>query len=199
MPLESEITIVSGLPRSGTSLLMQMLHCGGMPVVTDTIRAADVDNPRGYFELEKVKKIRDDASWLPGARGKAFKLVSQLLYDLPADERYRIVFMERDLDEMLASQAKMLTRLGREPAPRDEMQRSYALHLERLKAWLSRQAWIQVLYASYNDLVREPREQSRRVNAFLDDTLDAAAMAAAVDASLYRNRTGDGLAPPAGA
>ena len=195
MPLETEITIVSGLPRSGTSLLMQMLHCGGMPVVTDAICAADVDNPRGYFELEKVKKIRDDASWLP-ARGKAFKMVSQLLYDLPASERYRIVFMERDLDEMLASQAKMLTRLGRVPAPREEMQRSYALHLDRLKAWLRRQAWIRVLYVNYNDLVREPHEQSPRVNAFLDAMLDADAMSAAVDASLYRNRTGDPSAPP---
>jgi hypothetical protein len=168
-----------------------------MPVVTDAIRAADVDNPRGYFELEKVKKIRDDPSWLPGARGKAFKMVSQLLYDLPASERYRIVFMERDLDEMLASQAKMLARLGREPAPRDEMRHSYALHLGRLKAWLRRQVWIQVLYVSYNDLVREPHQQSQRVNAFLDGALDAAAMAAAVDASLYRNRTGDPSAPPA--
>ena len=86
MSLDSEITIVSGLPRSGTSLMMQMLHCGGMTVVTDEIRAADVNNPRGYFELEKVKKIKEDASWLPDARGKVFKMVSQLLSDLPGIE-----------------------------------------------------------------------------------------------------------------
>src|SRR5437763_1790519 len=98
--MESAIIIVSGLPRSGTSLMMQMLDNGGVEVVTDNIRTADTDNPRGYYELEKVKKIKEDVSWLPGARGKAFKMVSQLLYDLPPTERYRIIFMERDLDEM---------------------------------------------------------------------------------------------------
>src|SRR5580692_5957036 len=108
--MASEIIVVSGLPRSGTSLMMQMLDNGGVAVVTDNIRAADTDNPRGYYEFEKVKKIKQDASWLPATRGQAFKMVSQLLYDLPAGERYRIIFMERDLDEMLLSQEKMLQR-----------------------------------------------------------------------------------------
>src|SRR5262245_7195282 len=115
--MDSEIIIVSGLPRSGTSLMMQMLESGGVEIVTDNIRTADTDNPRGYYEFEKVKKIKQDASWLPQTRGKAFKMVSQLLYDLPASERYRIIFMERDLDEMLLSQDKMLKRLGRHSAP----------------------------------------------------------------------------------
>src|SRR5262249_57423273 len=96
-----DIIIVSGLPRSGTSLMMQMLDSGGVEVVTDNVRAADTDNPRGYHELEKVKRINRDASWLPSARGKAIKMISQLLYDLPPSESYRIVFMDRDLDEVL--------------------------------------------------------------------------------------------------
>ncbi len=106
------IIVVSGLPRSGTSLMMQMLEGGGVEVVTDGVRPADTDNPKGYYEFEKVKTIRRDASWLPATRGKAFKMVSQLLYDLPSGESYRIVFMERDLEETLLSQEKMLTRLG---------------------------------------------------------------------------------------
>src|SRR5262245_48410061 len=135
-----EIIVVSGLPRSGTSLMMQMLDSGGVEVVTDHVRTADTDNPRGYYEFEQVKKVKQDASWLPATRGKAFKMVSQLLYDLPASERYRVIFMERDLDEMLASQEKMLTRLGRTAAPREEMKRSFTLHLRRLYEWLGRQS-----------------------------------------------------------
>src|SRR5438445_13894335 len=107
----AEIIIVSGLPRSGTSVMMQMLENGGVEVLTDNLRTADTDNPRGYYELEPVKRIKRDASWLPQTRGKAFKMVSQLLYDLPPGESYRIIFMERDLDEVLASQEKMLRRL----------------------------------------------------------------------------------------
>jgi len=102
--MSSEIIIVSGLPRSGTSLMMQMLDQGGLPVVTDNIRTADTDNPRGYYEYEQVKKIKQDTSWLPATRGKVFKMISQLLYDIPQTERYRVIFMERDMDEMLPRQ-----------------------------------------------------------------------------------------------
>ena len=115
--MENEIIIVSGLPRSGTSLMMQMLDQGGIAVVTDNVRTADTDNPRGYYEFEQVKKIKGDVSWLPGTRGKAFKMVSQLLYELPSNEKYRVIFMERDLDEMIRSQEKMLARLGKPAAP----------------------------------------------------------------------------------
>src|SRR5207302_9592880 len=101
--------------------MMQMLERGGIEVVTDHVRAADTDNPRGYYEFERVKKIRTDAAWLAGTRGKAFKMVSQLLFDLPPDEQYRIVFMDRNLDEMLSSQEKMLDRLGRPAAPREQV------------------------------------------------------------------------------
>src|SRR5262249_24135332 len=124
----AEVIIVSGLPRSGTSLMMQMLDNGGVPVVTDNIRTADTDNPRGYYEFERVKKIKQEAAWLPETRGKAVKMVPQLLYDLPPTERYRIIFMERDLDEVLTSQEKMLERLGRPAAPRERMKRSFLMH-----------------------------------------------------------------------
>src|SRR5215468_814347 len=141
----SEIIIVSGLPRSGTSLMMQMLDGGGVEVVTDHVRTADTDNPRGYYEYERVKKIKQDASWLPATRGKSFKMVSQLLYDLPPSETYRIIFMERDLDETLLSQEKMLQRLGQSVRPREAMKRAFTMHLERLHEWLNRQPNMTVL------------------------------------------------------
>ena len=186
--MDSEIIIVSGLPRSGTSLMMQMLENGGIEIITDHQRTADADNPRGYYEFEKVKQIKRDSSWLPGARGKAFKMVSQLLYDLPSSERYRVLFMERDLEEMLLSQEKMLQRLGRSAAPREEMIRSYTLHLERLHDWLRQQAHMQCLRVSYNDLLERSQEQAERVHDFLGGKVDIEKMARTVDPSLYRNR-----------
>jgi hypothetical protein len=186
--MHSEIIVVSGLPRSGTSLMMQMLDQGGIEIVTDGLRTADTDNPRGYCELEAVKKIKQDASWLPQARGKAFKMVSQLLYDLPVGETYRIVFMERNVEEMLESQEKMLRRLGREPAPREQIRRAYALHLEKLHAWLEGQANMAVVRVNYNALVQQPAAEAERVATFLHGRADARRMASAVDAGLYRNR-----------
>jgi hypothetical protein len=184
----SEITLVSGLPRSGTSLMMQMLDNGGLEVVTDYIRVADPDNPRGYYEFEKVKAIKRDASWLPQTRGKAFKIISQLLYDLPPTEEYRIIFMERDMDEMLVSQEKMLQRLGRNAVPREEMKRSYVLHLRRLRDWLRQQRHMKLLYVRYNDLVERPEEHAERVSEFLDGRANVGRMTETVDSTLYRNR-----------
>ncbi len=186
--MDSKIIVVSGLPRCGTSLMMQMLDRGGVPVVTDHVRAADTDNPRGYYELERAKKIKEDASWLPEARGKAFKMVSQLLYDLPAREQYLVIFMERDLDEMLLSQEKMLARLGRPVAPRDQIKSAFIQHLARLREWLARQRNIEVLYVNYNELLERPAAEAGRVASFLGGRADTEEMARAVDPSLYRNR-----------
>jgi hypothetical protein len=188
MSLETEIIIVSGLPRSGTSLLMQMLAAGGITVITDKLRTADADNPRGYYEFEMVKKIKQDASWLPQVRGKAVKMISQLLYDLPGSESYRVILMERDLDEVLVSQEKMLERLGRTAAPRAQMKQSYTLHLERLNEWLRKQSNMASLDVNYNDLLAFPQQEAERVSFFLDGQPDATAMAGAVDPALYRNR-----------
>jgi hypothetical protein len=194
-----EIIIVSGLPRSGTSLMMQMLDNGGVAVVTDHVRTADTDNPKGYYEFEPVKRIKRDTSWLPATRGKAFKMVSQLLYDLLPGEAYRILFMERDLDEVLLSQEKMLRRLGREAAPRADMKRAYELHLARLHDWLPRQANMAVLRVRYNDLVERPRAEAERVRDFLGGKPDVDAMVNTVDPALYRNRkTGQRLDSPGG-
>lgn len=186
--MDQDIIIVSGLPRSGTSLMMQLLAAGGVPVVTDDIRAADADNPRGYWEFETAKKIKQDAAWLPGTRGMAFKAVSLLLYDLPATERYRIIFMERNLDEVLISQEKMLERLQKKAAPREQMKRSYQIHLNKLWSWLRQQPHMKIRPVNYNDLVAQPQALASEVNEFLGGQLNLAKMAGAVDASLYRNK-----------
>ncbi len=186
--MTAEIIIVSGLPRSGTSLMMQMLDAGGVEVVTDNLRTADTDNPRGYYEFEKVKQVKRDATWLPGIRGKAVKMVSQLLLDLPPTERYRVVFMERDFAEMLDSQERMLQRLGRPAAPREAIIPAYTSHLERVHEWLRHQAHIAVLRVRYKALVERPETEAGRVNEFLGGRLDVSRAAGAVDPSLYRNR-----------
>ncbi len=198
--MTSEIIIVSGLPRSGTSLMMQMLQQGGITAVTDEIRAADTDNPRGYYEFERVKKTKEDPSWLPDARGKVVKMVSSLLYDLPATETYRIIFMRRDLDEVLESQEKMLARLSRTAAPRNQMKKSFSVHLDRLFHWFPAQPHIKLLEVSYNDLLYSPELEICRVSEFLDHVPSASQMLAAIDFSLYRNRNAtpasDWIQPP---
>jgi hypothetical protein len=182
------IIVVSGLPRSGTSLMMQMLESGEVPVLADNTRTADIDNPRGYYEFERVKRIKQDASWLPMARGKAVKVVSQLLYDLPATERYRVLFMERELDELLFSQERMLERLNRPAAPRQKIREAYILHLERLHEWLGNQRHIEILRVRYHELIEAPVKEAERVCEFLCRPMNVAAMASAVDPTLYRNR-----------
>ena len=186
--MDKRIIIVSGLPRSGTSLMMQMLDNGGVPVVTDHIRRADQDNPRGYYEYERVKRIKEDVTWLPESRGKAFKMVSQLLYELPASERYGIILMERDLDEMLISQEKMLARLNKPSAPRAAIERAFREHLRKVRGWLAGQENIEVLSVSYNNLVERPEEEAERVSAFLGGNANKESMSKTVDPLLYRNR-----------
>jgi LPS sulfotransferase NodH len=189
MAINSDVIVVTGLPRSGTSLMMQMLDRGGIEIVTDHVRTADADNPRGYYEFEPVKAIERDASWLPAARGKAVKMVSFLLYHLPPTERYRFILMERNLDEVLASQEKMLQRLGRNAAAsRDEMKRSFELHLAGLNRWLARQSHAAVLRISYHELMATPQAQALRLCDFLDRQVNADRMLAAIDPQLYRNR-----------
>ncbi len=187
--MTAEIIIVSGLPRSGTSLMMQLLEAGGVEVVSDNLRTADTDNPRGYYEFEKVKQVQRDASWLPGIRGKAVKMVSKLLLDLPPTERYRVVFMERDFPEMLDSQERMLQRLGRKAAPREAIIPAYTSHLECVHQWLQRQPHIAVLRVRFRTLVELPHAEVARVNEFLSGRLDVYRAVGAVDPALYRNRT----------
>jgi hypothetical protein len=186
--MTDDIIIVSGLPRSGTSLMMQVLDAGGVGVVTDNVRTADTDNPRGYYEFEQVKRVKQDASWLPGVRGKAVKMVSQLLPDLPPTERYRVVFMERDFAEMLNSQEQMLQRLGRPAIPREEIIPAFTMHLQRVHQWLARQPHMVALRVGYRSLVEGADVEVARVNEFLGGRLNVAAAMRVVDPSLYRNR-----------
>jgi hypothetical protein len=186
--MNPEIVIVSGLPRSGTSLMMQLLHAGGIEALTDHARTADTDNPRGYYEFERVKKVKTDTAWLADARGRVVKMVSQLLFDLPATEQYRVVFMDRDIDEVLDSQEKMLRRLGRDVAPRGDMIRAFGMHLTRLHKWLGEQPNFAVLRVKYADVVARHAEEVVRLNEFLGGRMNPEAACAAVDPSLYRNK-----------
>jgi hypothetical protein len=184
------ITVVSGLPRSGTSLMMQMLQAGGLPALTDQARTADEDNPRGYFEFEPVKQIKTDRTWLPTALGKAVKMVHLLLYDLPGNYQYRVILMRRDLEEVVRSQAIMLQRSDKKAAALSSKQliQVYESQLASLTNWLATQSNIKILEVSYLKLVSDPATQARAVATFLDGCLNVESMAAAVDPTLYRNR-----------
>lgn len=169
--------------------MMQMLKSGGIEILTDNIRTADSDNPRGYLEFEAVKELEQDNSWLPECRGKAVKMISMLLYQLPPTESYRVLFMERDLDEVLQSQETMLRRLNRESAPHDQMAESYRIHLDHLNEWLKARPHIAVLRVAYKNLVEQTSEQVCRICEFLNVPLNVDAMLKAVDPELYRNRS----------
>jgi len=188
------VVVVSGLPRSGTSMMMKMLEAGGLEVLTDWVRTADEDNPEGYYEFERVKQIEHDQAWLPEARGKVVKMVSALLKHLPADYGYRVVFMRRQMDEILASQQKMLVRRG-ESADRisdARMAQMFQRHLQQVQDWLGRQPNVEVLYVHYGEVLSDPATASERINRFFGGSLDARAMASVVDPDLYRQRTWSG-------
>lgn len=195
MSFRDVVNIVSGLPRSGTSMMMSMLSVGGIEPLTDEIRKADIDNPKGYYEFEKVKAIKEDDSWLDDAVGRVVKMVSMLLLDLPDNRRYKIVFMRREMNEILASQRKMLKRLGesttegKEAAAEDRaMDSHYRKHLVKVHMALSKKKNIELLYIRYNDVLNEPAPLVRQVNDFFGGELDEEKMLSVVDASLYRNR-----------
>ncbi len=184
------VTIVSGLPRSGTSMMMRMLEAGGMPVLTDELRTADIDNPRGYYEYEPVKKTKEDATWLRGAVGKAVKMVYQLLYSLPEGYEYRVLMMQRHVDEVLQSQRKMLDRLGTDSlgVPDNAIAKLFQSQLEQCYHWLDQRPHFDYLEVSYNEMVSEPEKNLSTINDFLGGRLDIAEMQGIIEPSLYRNR-----------
>jgi hypothetical protein len=184
----SAITIVSGLPRSGTSLMMSMLDAGGMPLLIDHIRQADDDNPKGYYEFERVKKLKADRAWLPDAQGKAVKIISALLSELPPEYRYKIIFMQRAMQEVLASQRRMLTRRGEhaDGVGDEAMAAIFSRHLQHVERWLAQRPNMAVLYVNYARLVQSPAQFAHAVNAFLGGGLNEQKMIAAVDPSLHR-------------
>lgn len=185
-----DLVIVSGLPRSGTSMMMRMLEAGGIDPVTDHVRTADVDNPAGYYEFEPVKRTKDDPSWIPAAQGKAVKMVYQLVYDMPADYRYRVLLMRRDMQEMLQSQRKMLDRTGQDSGPLGDEQMAdlFSRAVAEFEAWVKKQSNIEMLEVSFNRVQNDPRGELARVNEFLGGRLNLEAMVDVVDAKLYRNR-----------
>ena len=188
------IVVVSGLPRSGTSMMMRMLDQGGLAPVTDGIRESDEDNPRGYYEVELVKglKKQQDKSWLGAAEGKAIKIVSSLLKDLPPDYCYDVIFMNRSLDEVIASQNKMIVRRGETSGSADQQMRQlYEQHLRSIRSWLAKQGNFRLLEVGYNQAMQDPAGQAERVKNFLGLPLNAVKMSEAVDEQLYRNRSGD--------
>lgn len=181
MLIRDYITVVSGMPRSGTSLMMQMLEAGGIPPLTDNLRRPDTHNPRGYFEYEPVKRLAQDASWMGAARGKAVKVIYRLLRHLPPDFEYRVVFMERDLGEVFESQRDMLRARGDSAVEQreDGIAAAFAVELQETRRWLGAQTNIRTLFAPFTEIISDPNRWSTDLSGFLDG-LDTTAMAAAV-------------------
>lgn len=183
------ITIVSGLPRSGTSLMMQMLAAGGMPILTDQRRFPDEDNPRGYFEWEEVKRLPENPALIAQGEGMAVKVVSHLLTFLPVSHEYKILFMERPLPEILASQDIMLARRETTVTPSDaDIADAFRKHLREVMELLADREDFSVCRIGYRRLVADPLQGAQTVQDFLAVNLDVQAMAAQVDPALYRRR-----------
>ena len=171
-------------------MMMKMLQAGGLPLLTDEIRTADEDNPKGYFELERVKQLKEDSAWLDEAKGKVVKVISQLLFDLPPTHQYKVIFMRRRLEEVLSSQKQMLLRRGKfDPAvPEETLRATFLKHLDTVTEWMRMQKHVDVLYVSYNRMLEEAGPFVDRINTFLGGKLDVEAMRAVVDRNLYRQR-----------
>jgi hypothetical protein len=186
-----KVVVVSGLPRSGTSMMMKMLVEGGLPAVMDSLRQADEDNPNGYFEIESSKSLKDgDRKWLYDAQGKVVKVISYLLEFLPDDLSYDIIFMDRDLGEILASQRKMLQRRNETSALSDaEMESQFREHLRAVKYWTARKPNMRILFVKYSEMVKAPENLCKSIVDFLELPLDEKAMQSVPSQSLYRNRS----------
>jgi hypothetical protein len=189
------IIIVSGLPRSGTSLMMQMLQAGGLEILADDHRPADPDNPRGYFEYEPVKSLSIDNSWLHQAEGQVVKVISALLPYLPPDLTYKLIFMKRPMAEVLASQRAMLKRLNRQGSTADDqtLGKIFARQLAQTEIWLAGQGHITVLSVNYRDVLQDPESSASLVARFIG-LLKIGEMAAVVDPNLYRQKLSDTIA-----
>ena len=185
------VTIVSGLPRSGTSLAMQMLRAGGLPVLADDARPPDADNPAGYLEYAPVLRTATDATWVAQAPGHAVKVIYALLRQLPPGFEYRVLWMRRDLEEVMASQRAMLARRGGAPQQESSPVRLasvFAAQLHETERWFAQQAAFRVLALGHRDVVTDARSAAAAIDAFLGGGLDREAMARAVDPALYRQR-----------
>ena len=186
-----DVIVVSGLPRSGTSMMMKMLDAADLPIMTDHERTADEDNPKGYFEYERVKDLKQepDKSWVAQARGKVLKVISHLLEDLPDDNFYRVVLMRRDFDEIIASQNKMLKNREEDNPVEDEAAKeAYIRHLVDVRFMVRKRDNFEMIEVQYAQALAAPRSFVNDVNEFLGGDLDTEAMMTVVDPQLYRNR-----------
>jgi hypothetical protein len=188
--IKDAIVVVSGLPRSGTSMMMKMLNAGGIDPVTDNIRTADEDNPKGYYELEKVKQLDKDNSWVGDYQGKVIKVISMLLKPLPADQHYKIIFMRRKMQEILDSQKQMLIRRNQptNTVPDEKMAEMFNKHLKDIEAFIEKQPNMDCIYISYNDVLENPAANVEKINEFLSGTMNTTAMLEVVDSALHRQR-----------
>lgn len=186
------VTVVAGLPRSGTSMMMQLLAAAGIQPYTDGKRAADEDNPRGYLEHENATRLHRDVSWIAEARGKAVKVVASLVPYLPERHAYRIVFMLRNPREVVASQSSMLARLGKAGAnlKPEALIRTYSGHLVRVQAWLNARHDVQVMGVDYARALEDPAGTVARLAEFLGEPFDTAAAARSISPGLRRQRAG---------
>ncbi len=184
------VTVVSGLPRSGTSMMMKMLDVGGIAPLIDNIRTADEDNPGGYYEFEPVKKTREDSSWVAQAVGRVVKLVHLIILDLPTTYQYRVIFMRRHLDEVVKSQNVMLERKGKNTAdlPPERLKSIYLAQIQKVQQYMQdHAACIRFIEVEYNAVMKNPQPEAERLSAFLDG-LDVERMTGVVSPELYRNR-----------
>ncbi len=190
--LSKKIVVVSGLPRSGTSLMMMMLDAAGIPPMQDHVRVPDEDNPKGYYEYERVKLLKEgDIDWVPKAKGKAVKVITMLLENLPPKFKYDVIIMRREMSEILASQRRMLERRGENPdkIPDEEMSELFGKHFRQVIDWIKRQKNIRFVEVSYNNLLENPMHEIEQVNQFLGGKLDTGAMLEKIDTNLYRQRS----------
>ena len=191
-PGPEPVILVSGLPRSGTSMIMQMLKAGGLEILSDGQRGADDDNPKGYYELDAVKATKDDPSWLDRAPGKAVKMISQLLYDLPERTSCKVIFLRRAMGEILASQQKMLERRNGSGSDTDDagIARIFGTHLKDVLAWADRRDGLELLEVWHGDVLRDAGKVAGEIERFLERELNVEAMASVVDRGLHRNLAG---------
>jgi hypothetical protein len=182
MSLEEEIIIVSGLPRSGTSMMMQILQAGGIRVVYDSQREADSHNPQGYFELERVKKLQQDNSWIIEYKGMAIKVLYHLLQYLPQSADYKIIFLQRKLDSIISSQDKMLQSYGKPLQNREQIYRILSQEQESVVQWLDNKKNMDVLYLNYQSIRDNPQENSSQIEDFLNKKMDIQKMSRVIRA-----------------
>ena len=189
--LDETVVVVSGLPRSGTSMMMKMLEAGGIPVLTDHEREADEDNPKGYFEFERVKKLKEgDAAWLQDSKGKVVKVIAALLKSMPAEYDYDVIFMRRAMPEILASQKQMLIRRGEDPnkVKDEEIAKLFEKHLSDVIGWAKKQKNIRAIEVDYNAVLANAAPIIKKINNFFGNQRDVDMMTSIVDPDLYRQR-----------